>query len=65
MGLLYEVWARPLEALDSYQSAANIDLFFRDVGEKIEALRRTLGLDVNAGKEDTGAGGNRRRVSYI
>ncbi len=65
MGLLYEAWGRPLEALDSFQAASDVDLFFRDVGEKIETLRKTLGLDVNTDKEDTGAGGNRSRVSYI
>jgi tetratricopeptide (TPR) repeat protein len=65
MGLLYEAWGRPLEALDSFQSAADADLFFRGVGEKIEALRKRLGLDVNAGKEDSGARGDKSRVSYI
>ena len=65
MGLLYEAWGRPLEALDSFQSAADADLFFRNVGEKIEALRKILGLDANTGNEDPGAKGNRSRVSYI
>lgn len=65
MGLLYEAWGRPLEALDSFQAAADADLFFRGVGEKIEALRKTLGLDVKAGKEDSGARGDKSRVSYI
>lgn len=65
MGLLYETWGRPLEALDSFQLVADVDLFFRDVGDKIEELRKTLGLDVNAGKDDPGAGGSRGRVSYI
>jgi tetratricopeptide (TPR) repeat protein len=65
LGLLYEAWGRPLEALDSYQSAADADLFFRNVGEKIEALRKNLGLDANTGKEDPGIKGNRSRVSYI
>jgi tetratricopeptide (TPR) repeat protein len=65
MGLLYEAWGRLLEALDSFQSAADADLFFRNVGEKIETLRKTLGLDANTGKEDPGNKGNRSRVSYI
>ncbi|HXV21276.1 MAG TPA: tetratricopeptide repeat protein [Desulfuromonadales bacterium] len=65
MGLLYEAWGRPLEALDSFQSAADADLFFRNVGEKIEALRKILGLDANTGKEDPGGRGSRSRVSYI
>jgi tetratricopeptide (TPR) repeat protein len=65
MGLLYEAWGRPLEALDSFQSAADADLFFRNVGEKIEALRKILGLDANTGKEDPGSRGSRSRVSYI
>jgi len=65
MGLLYEAWGRPLEALDSFQLVADADLFYRSVGEKIEEIRKMLGLDVNADKEDIGAGGNRGRVSYI
>jgi tetratricopeptide (TPR) repeat protein len=65
MGLLYEAWGRPLEALDSFQSAADADLFFRNVGEKIETLRKALGLDASTGKEDPGVKGNRSRVSYI
>jgi tetratricopeptide (TPR) repeat protein len=65
MGLLYEACGRPLEALDSFQSAADADLFFRNVGEKIEALRKILGLDANTGNEDPGGKGSRSRVSYI
>lgn len=65
MGLLYEAWGRHLEALDSFQSAADADLFFRDVGEKVEALRKTLGLDGSDSKEETVARGNKSRVSYV
>lgn len=65
MGLLYEAWDRPLEALDSFQSAADADPFFRNVGEKVEALRKTIGLDAGDGKEETGAKGNKSRVSYV
>jgi tetratricopeptide (TPR) repeat protein len=65
MGLLYEAWQRPLEALGSFQRAADADLFFRDVGEKVEALRKTLGLEAKDGKDDSGAKGNKSRVSYV
>jgi tetratricopeptide (TPR) repeat protein len=65
LGLLYEGWNKPLEALDSFQSVADADLFFRDVGEKVEALRKKLGLD--AGEEDgeSGPKGDKNRVSYV
>jgi hypothetical protein len=65
MGLLYEAWGRPLEALDSFQSAADADIFFRNVGEKIETLRKALGLEANPGTEDLDAKKKRSRVSYI
>lgn len=64
LGLLYEGWDKPLEALDSFQSVADADLFFRDVGEKVEGLRRRLGLD--AGDEsESGPKGDKDRVSYV
>jgi tetratricopeptide (TPR) repeat protein len=44
LGVLYENWERPLEALDSFQFVADTDLFFRDVTDRIEALRKKLGM---------------------
>lgn len=64
LGLLYEGWDKPLEALDSFQSVADADLFFRDVGEKVEFLRKGLGL--GAGDEsESRPKGDKDRVSYV
>ncbi len=64
-GLLYQALERPLEALDCFQAVADADLFFRDVGEKIESLRKLLGLD-NGAEESTEPGLKKKnRVSYV
>ena len=65
MGLLYLGWKRPLEALDSFQCVADIEPFFRQVDEQIRKLRKELGLDDGGGKENSGNGSNKNRVSYI
>lgn len=66
LGLLFEAWGRPLDALDSFQCVADSDLFFRDVGEKIRELRKRLGLDDGVGAGDeSGAKGSKDRVSYV
>lgn len=44
LGALYENWERPLDALDSFQFVADSDLFFRDVADRIDSLRKTLGM---------------------
>jgi tetratricopeptide (TPR) repeat protein len=64
LGMIYETSGRSLEALESYQVVADKDAFFRDVGEKVDALRKDLGLD---GQSDNGDGpkGDRDRVSYV
>ena len=49
LGLVYEVWGRPADALRSFEAVAASDPFFRNVGEKIEALR----LLVAAGEDDS------------
>lgn len=63
LGLLYEGWDKPLEALDSFQSAADADIFFRDVAEKVADLRRRLGMD--PGEDESGPKGDKERVSYV
>lgn len=65
MGLLYESWGRPLEALDSFQSVADTDLFFRDAGEKVQSLRKQLGLEEGEGGDESGPKGSKDRVSYV
>jgi tetratricopeptide (TPR) repeat protein len=64
-GLLYEAWERPLEALDCFQNVADTDLFFRDVGEKIDSLRKALGLDNEAGESAENGRKKKNRVSYV
>lgn len=44
LGALYENWERPLDALDSFQFVADSDLFFRDVADRIDSLRKVLGM---------------------
>ncbi len=51
LGVLYENWERPLEALDSFQFVADCDLFFRDVADRIDALRKKLGMTEEAGQD--------------
>ncbi len=65
LGLLYEGWGRPEQALQAYNQVAGNDRFFRDVGEKIEALRRKLGLGNDATGADGAGGGGKNRVSYL
>ena len=65
LGLLYEVWDRPLDALDSFQSAADVDLFFRNVQEKIHELRSRLGMEEENGGDSKAGKGGKDRVSYV
>jgi tetratricopeptide (TPR) repeat protein len=63
LGMLHQLRGDLLEALESFQSVAEKDSFFRDVSEHIKNLRKELGLD--ASDDDGGPKGNRDRVSYI
>jgi tetratricopeptide (TPR) repeat protein len=65
LGLLYERWNKHLEALDSFQSVADADLFFRDVGEKVAVLRKKLGMDVGEVEGESRPKGDKNRVSYV
>ncbi|MEJ2200530.1 MAG: tetratricopeptide repeat protein [Desulfuromonadaceae bacterium] len=65
MGVLYELWDRPLDALDSFQSVADIDLFFRNVQEMIQQLRERLGMSSDTDESSDGGTGGKDRVSYI
>ncbi len=65
LGLLYESWGRPLQALEAFESVAETDPFFREVGEKVEALRGKMGLGKNPEETDGKPSGKKNRVSYI
>jgi pentatricopeptide repeat protein len=65
LGVVYQTWERPLEALESFQSVAEAEPFFRDVEAKIKALRKELGLDDDGGAENSGSGSSQSRISYI
>ncbi len=63
MGVLYQSWERPLEALESFQAVADADLFYRNVGEKIRTLRQKLGLEND--REVESAKGSKDRISFV
>ncbi len=65
LGQLYEASGRLLEALDSFQLVADNDMFFRDVGDRVHALRKQLGLEEDRSSDDDKAKGNKNRVSYV
>ncbi len=44
LGALYASWKRPQDALDSFQIAADSDLSFRDVADRLDNLRKLLGV---------------------
>ena len=64
LGLLYESSGRPLEALESFQIVADQDLFFREVTDKLKALRHVLGLDDDLVEPETPQS-NRDRISFV
>lgn len=41
LGLIYEIWDKPQDALNCFEKVSNFDIFFRNVGEKVDALRTT------------------------
>jgi tetratricopeptide (TPR) repeat protein len=65
VGLLYQAWNRPLDALDCFQNVADADLFFRDAGEKIESLRKDLGLDNEVEEKTSAEKRKKSRISYV
>lgn len=65
MGLLYEGWGHPREALENFQKVAAVDPFFRSVSDKVTDLRKTLGIAPEPGDEASAAKGNKDRVSYL
>jgi len=65
MGAMYDNWGLTDKALESFQAAAGIDSFFRDVGERVQQLQKTLGVEGPV-PESTGQGkGKKDRISYV
>ena len=62
LGLVAEKAKRPMDALQQFQTVADTDSFFRDVGEKIRQLRNELGLNGEGGETPSGS---KNRVSYL
>jgi tetratricopeptide (TPR) repeat protein len=65
MGLLYVAWGRPLEALESFQRVADVDLTYREVGDQVRRLRSQLGLDDEEGPGPAGNASGGGRVFYL
>lgn len=63
LGLLFESRGRLEEALEAYQQVADLDLFYRSIGDKLQSLKTRLG--VSSGADTSGAKGNKDRVSYV
>ncbi len=61
LGLLYQAWGRPEQALETFETVAAEDSFYRNVGEKLAALREELGRGDGTG----GRGGKKDRISYV
>jgi tetratricopeptide (TPR) repeat protein len=58
LGMLYEAFQRPADALDSYKSVAGVDPQFRDVEEKIAALSASGGTPASSGS-------SKDRISFL
>lgn len=63
LGLLLESRGRLEEALEAYQQVADLDLFYRSIGDKLQNLKNRLGI--SNGTDASGAKGNKDRVSYV
>lgn len=63
LGLLLENRSRLAEALEAYQAVADLDLFYRSVGEKLQNLKKRLGVSTGGNPSDSK--GNKDRVSYV
>jgi hypothetical protein len=67
LGLVYEVWGRPADALRTFDAVAASDPAFRNVGEKIEALRLLIsaGAGTSAGDTPGAASPGKDRISFV
>ncbi len=65
LGLAYQASNFPEQALECFQRVADVDLFYRQAGEKLKSLREQLGLGPESDQEDSTAKGNKDRVSYV
>jgi len=64
LGLLYEVWDRPQEALTCFSTVAASDNVFRDVDQKLQALRSRV-VQTESDGTSTAAGSSKGRVTFL
>ena len=67
LALVYEVWGRPADALRTFEAVAVSDPCFRNVGDKIEALRLQVsaGSGKSAGDTPGAASPGKDRISFV
>ena len=67
LALVYEVWGRPADALRTFEAVAVSDPCFRNVGEKIEALRLQVsaGSGKSVGDTPGAASPGKDRISFV
>jgi tetratricopeptide (TPR) repeat protein len=67
LALVYEVWGRPADALRTFEAVAVSDPCFRNVGDKIEALRLQVssGAGQSAGDTPGAASPGKDRISFV
>lgn len=70
LGLVYEIWGRPADALACFEEVAKVDLFFRNAGEKVKELRTSLGVEeiirpTTAESQPSTVVSNKNRVSFL
>ncbi len=63
LGVLLENRGRLDEAHETFQQVADIDLFYRNIGDRLQTLKKRLGVSGN--DQSPGAKGNKDRVSYV
>jgi tetratricopeptide (TPR) repeat protein len=67
LGLVYEIWGRPTDALRTFEAVAASDASFRNVGEKIEALRLLVAAGAGKAVGDTpgSVSPGKDRISFV
>jgi tetratricopeptide (TPR) repeat protein len=65
LGALYENWQRPLDALESFKRVADSDLFFRDVADRLDRLRKSLDLTEKTDAPQTSTAESKDRISFL
>jgi tetratricopeptide (TPR) repeat protein len=67
LGLVYEVWGRPADALRTFAEVADSDPSFRNVGDKIAALRLLMAVesDKTVGDTPESVSPGKDRISFV